>query len=140
LVFTVATLVVTRREKLVSTLEAMAQQARQVNVDGVEPYLADDFHFVAERFRLDKEQSLKAARLAIAKHSVQSVVFKSRTMELAGDRATVRAVTQILGPAEFMGARNPLVVWTFYWRYGPDGWKLTQADQPELAMFIPPIH
>jgi hypothetical protein len=140
LVFTVATLVVTRRERLVSTLEAMAQQARQVNVNGVAPYLADDFHFVSERLRFDKGQSLQAARVAIAKNGVQSVVFKSHTMEIAGDRATVRAVTQILGSAEFMDARNPLVVWTFYWRYGPDGWKLTQADQPELAMVLPPIH
>ncbi len=132
-VFAIATLVVTMREELFSTLKQLKQDASALDIDGVAGYFDEDFRLVSRGRKVDRSVAADRCKSAIKRYGVSEVDFLDTQVETTGPAGTVELITQIINDKN---QTIPPMKWTFHWRYGPDGWKVIRIDQPELAFYI----
>ncbi|MCK4276420.1 MAG: hypothetical protein KAX78_07900 [Phycisphaerae bacterium] len=136
-VFVLEASVVTLREKLSEAIEQLARHAEVLDVDAIAAYLTDDFELSGARGRIGRSAAVSSANSAIGRYKITAVKFVSHDMEMSDREARTVLTTQIITDADEIGMRNPFVSWSLHWSFGPQGWRIRRADQPQLQAFVP---
>ncbi len=125
-VFALDVLIVTDREQIMETVEAMAEDFEAGRMENIDQYV--DEAYVG--FRADsKEQLVAALRSEQENRNVDSIKVTSMELDVSGRSATMYATT-IIG---WRGNRIPLR-WTLYWVKRNDAWRIRGAEAPERTV------
>jgi len=132
LIFAVATLVVTDRERITAAVNEIAKEVSEGRTTALEKFLDNDFHMTVHGEALDKAKTLKRARKTLAKHRIRKVKIKRLQVEVSGSTATVRMITAV--GVEGAGFRGGVpLVWTLRWIKRGKQWRILESTQPRIG-------
>ncbi len=132
LIFAVATLVVTDRERITKAVNEIAQDVSVGRTAALEKYLDDDFHMTVHGETLDKAKTLQRARKVAGKHRITKVKIKRLLVEVSGETATLRMITAVRVEGGGFRGGVPLV-WNLRWIKRGKQWRILESTQPRIG-------
>jgi hypothetical protein len=132
LVFAVATLVVTDREKITRATHEIVETVSSGQISTLEKYLDKDFHGTFRGESLNRAKTLARARDALRRFSIRKVELKRLEVKVSGQTATVRMLTGIRAGGRKMRGQFP-VIWRIEWIKRGKQWTILSAGEPRLG-------
>jgi ketosteroid isomerase-like protein len=129
LIFAVATLVITDRERITAAVHEIAQDVAAGQTTALEKYLDDDFHMTLNGQSLGKPQTLERARKVMARSRLTKVKIKRLQIEVSGGTATLRMITPLRVEGGGFQGNIPLV-WSLRWIKRGKQWRILESAQP----------
>lgn len=132
LIFAVATLVVTDRERITAAAHEIAKDVTAGQTTVLEKYLDKDFHMTLNGKPLGKAGTLERARKAMSKSRITKVEIKRLQIEVSGGTATLRMITAIRVEGGGFRGGVPLV-WNLRWIKRGRSWRILESSQPRIG-------
>jgi hypothetical protein len=132
LIFAVATLVVTDRERITAAVHEITRDVTNGQVTVLERHLDDDFHMRLGGKPLGKAETVAHARRALARTRITKVDLKRLQVEVSGETATVRMITAIRVEGGGFRGGVPLV-WHLRWIKRGKQLRILESTQPRIG-------
>jgi ketosteroid isomerase-like protein len=132
LIFAMATLVVTDRERITAAVNEIAGDVTAGQTTALERYLDDDFHMTLNGQSMGKAQTVARARKVMATSHISKVKIRRLQIEVRGDTATLRLITAIGVKRDGYGGAVPLV-WNLRWIKRGKQWRILESTQPRIG-------
>lgn len=133
-VFAVATLVVTDREKIQRATKQLVDNVTAGRVDTLEKLLDEDFRGTFRGRTMNRTQTLVEARRVMAMVGIKAVEIKKQDIQVKGPDAHQRLQTLIRYGGKVGGAGRVPVLWRIHWIRTKAGWKIYEVSEPQLTM------
>ena len=132
LVFAVATLVVTDREKITRATHEIVETVSSGQTSTLEKYLDNDFHGTFRGESLNRAKTISRARDALHRFRIRKVEVKRLEVKVSGQTATVRMLTGIRAGGREVRGQFP-VIWRIEWIKRGKDWRILSASEPRLG-------
>jgi len=132
LIFAVATLVVTDRERITAAVHEIAKDVASGRSAALEKYLDEDFHMSLGGKPMGKAKTLKRARRVMARSRITKVKIKRLQIDVSGGTATLRMITAIRVEGGGFRGGVPLV-WNLRWIKRGGQWRILESAQPRIG-------
>ncbi len=132
LIFAVATLVVTDRERITKAVHDIGKDVASGQTRALEKYLDEDFHMTLHGKAFGKAETLKRARKVMGTSRITKVQIKRLQIEVSGGTATLRMITAIRVKGGGFQGGVPLV-WNLRWIKRGKQWRILEASQPRIG-------
>jgi ketosteroid isomerase-like protein len=132
LIFGVATLVVTDRERITAAVHEIAKGVAAGQTTALEKYLDDDFHMTLGGPSFGKAKTLARASKVMRTSRITKVKIKRLQIEVKGDTATLRMITAIRVEGGGFRGGVPLV-WILRWIKRGKQWRILESTQPRIG-------
>lgn len=132
LIFAVATLVVTDRERITAAVHEIAQDVASGRTTALEKYLDEDFHMTLYSKPVGKAGTLERARKAMSRSRITKVQIKRLQIDVSGGTATLRMITAIRVEGGGFRGGVPLV-WNLRWIKRGKHWRILESTQPRIG-------
>lgn len=128
----VQSLVVTRREALIETVQQLTAAVDEGNVLAMEPFFYSEVR-LGQKGAAPREAILRMADLALREYQVDEAGTGGFNMEIAGDRATVtfRVTCDLQG--RDVGYRTPST-WRLGVLYDANQWRIDHIESGEIGL------
>ncbi len=132
LIFAMATLVVTDRERITAAVNEIAKDVTARQTWALEKYLDDDFHMILNGQSMGKAQTIARARKVMATSHISKVQIRRLQIEVRGGLATLRMITAVSVKRDGYGGAVPLV-WNLRWIKRGKQWRILESTQPRMG-------
>ena len=132
LIFGVATLVVTDRERITAAVHEIAKDVAAGQTTALEKYLDDDFHMTLYGRSFGKAKTIARANKTMRTSRINKVTIKRLQIEVTGDTAAMRMITAVRVEGGGFRGGVPLV-WTLRWIKRGKQWRILEATQPRIG-------
>lgn len=132
LVFAVATLVVTDRERITRATHEIVETVSSGQTSALDKYLDADFHGTFRGASLNRDQTLARARDALRRFRIQKIEVRRLEVKVSGRTATVRMLTGIRAGGREVRGQFP-IIWRIEWIKRGKQWNILSAAEPRLG-------
>lgn len=133
LVFALATLVVTDREKIQAATREIVSHVQGRRAEAIAPYLDQEFRATFQGRGMDPAQAMAQLREALARGGVGEVVIKESEVEVKGPEAHQRLFTLIELRGGLGQGRLP-VHWQIHWVRSGGRWRIYEVAEPRIGL------
>jgi ketosteroid isomerase-like protein len=132
MIFGVATLVVTDRERITTAVHKISKDVAAGQTTALEKYLDDDFHMTLHGRSFGKAKTIARAIKVMRTSRITKVTIKRLQIDVQGDTATLRMITAIRVDGGGFQGGVPLV-WNLRWIKRGKQWRILEATQPRIG-------
>ena len=129
-----AWVVVTDREQILAISRTIAREVAADNADVVETYLDENFIGIYRSVRLDRAAAAAACRREVRRYRISDIRLANPDIEVRGESAEMHVTATMSFSDAQAGARRIPVHFRIEWINGPDGWRISGADDIRIGL------
>ena len=132
-VFAVATLVVTDREKIQRATDELVADAKAGRLTAFERWLDREFQGTFRSKPMNRDQALAEARRVLGRGSIKDIEIQKNEIKVQGADAYQRLQTAIRFSGGGFSGRLPMM-WRIHWIRTTEGWRIYEVSEPQIGM------